>query len=145
MAKLIAPHGGVLVNGYLSNELLDAAKKEAQDLPSWDLNQRQLCDIELILNGGFSPLDGFMGKADYESVCSDMRLADGTVWPMPITLDVTNEFADEVTEGRSVTLRDPEGVVIAILDLDSKWSADKNLEAEQVFGTKDGSVANISL
>jgi len=137
MASIIAPHGGTLVNGYLDDDLVPAAKKEAQDLPSWDLNQRQLCDIELILNGGFSPLAGFMGKADYDAVCSDLRLADGTVWPMPITLDVTEEFAETIAEGTSVTLRDPEGVVIAILDVDSNWTADKLSEAEQVLGSTD--------
>ena len=137
MTIIIAPHGGELVNGYLESELQRIAKKEAQELPSWDLNQRQLCDIELILNGGFSPLTGFMGQSDYDTVCKDLRLADGTVWPMPITLDVTNEFAEGLSEEGSVTLRDPEGVIIAILDLDSKWMADKKLEAEQVYGTTD--------
>ena len=137
MSSIIAPHGGDLVNGYLAKNLLDAAKTEAQDLPSWDLNQRQICDIELILNGGFSPLTGFMGKADFDAVCTDMRLANGVVWTMPITLDVTEDFAETVSEGNGVTLRDPEGVVIAILDLDSKWIADKALEAEQIFGSTD--------
>lgn len=137
MASIITAHGGNLVNGYLDNSLLNSAKKEAQDLPSWDLDQRQICDIELILNGGFSPLTGFMGKADYDSVCTDLRLADGTVWPMPITLDVTEEFAEKIAEGGSVTLRDAEGVVIAILDCDSKWTADKEFEAKHIFGSTD--------
>lgn len=137
MTKIIAPHGGDLVNGYLDASQIDSAKQEAQDLPSWDLTERQICDIELILNGGFSPLSGFMGKADYDSVCADVRLTDGTVWPMPITLDVTEKFAESVSEGKGITLRDAEGVVIAILDIDSKWTADKKLEAEQVFGSTD--------
>lgn len=137
MATLIAPHGGKLVDCYLDDNLLEAAKTEAQEHPSWDLTQRQMCDIELILNGGFSPLDGFLNKADFESVCNEMRLADGTIWPMPITLDVSDEFAEKIEEGKSVTLRDLEGVVIAILDVESKWTADKKVEAEQVYGTID--------
>jgi len=137
MASLIAPHGGVLVNGYVDKSLLEAAKKEAQGLPSWDLTQRQICDIELILNGGFSPLSGFMTEADYTSVCADMRLADGTVWPMPITLDVTEEFVQEMSDTTAVTLRDAEGVVIAILDLESNWIPDREQEAQQVFATID--------
>jgi len=102
MATLIAPHGGTLVDGYIDSDLLDAAKKEAQDLPSWDLTLRQLCDIELILNGGFSPLTGFMGQDDYNTVCKDMHLADGTFWPMPITLDVTEDFAESLEDGKSL-------------------------------------------
>jgi len=137
MASLIAPHGDKLIDCYLTGDELIAAKAEAQELPSWDLTQRQLCDIELILNGGFSPLDGFLNKADYEGVCKDMRLADGTLWPMPITLDISDDFAEKVDEGKSIILRDLEGVVIAILDVESKWTADKEVEAEQVFGTKD--------
>lgn len=137
MATLTAPHGGTLVNGYLDQDLLDAAKIEAQQLVSWDLTPRQLCDIELILNGGFSPLTGFMNKADYDSVCQNMRLADGTLWPMPITLDVTADFAETVTEGQSVTLRDLEGVVIAIFDLESQWLADKKLESKLIFNSID--------
>ncbi len=137
MATLITPHGGKLVNGYLDDEQLDAAKSEAQGHPSWDLTQRQLCDIELILNGGFSPLEGFLNKDDFASVCKTMHLADGTVWPMPITLDVTEEFAEKIEVGKGITLRDLEGVVIAILDVESKWTANKKQEAEQVFGTTD--------
>jgi len=127
MATLVAPHGGKLVDCYLTDDELIAAKAEAQELPSWDLTQRQLCDIELILNGGFSPLDGFLNKADYEGVCKDMRLADGTLWPMPITLDISDDFAEKVDEGKSIILRDLEGVVIAILDVESKWTADKEV------------------
>ena len=76
---------------------------------------RQLCDLELLLSGGFSPLRGFMNKADYEGVCSNMRLASGVLWPMPITLDVTEEFAKTLKPGSSqVALRDPEGVMLAV-------------------------------
>jgi len=122
MATLVAPHGDKLVDCYLTDDELIAAKAEAQELPSWDLTQRQLCDIELILNGGFSPLDGFLNKADYESVCKDMRLANGTLWPMPITLDISDDFAEKVDEGKSIILRDLEGVVIAIFFIPFKYN-----------------------
>ena len=89
--SLIAPHGGTLVNPIVDAARAEEIKKASRDWPSWDLTPRQLCDLELILNGGFSPLTGFLGKADYERVVAEMRLADGTLWPMPITLDVDDE------------------------------------------------------
>jgi sulfate adenylyltransferase len=98
---------------------------------------RQLCDIELILNGGFSPLTGFLGQADYDLVCSDMRLASGVFWPMPITLDVTEAFAGTIGEGQKIALRDPEGVLVATLDIDSIYRPDREAEAQAVFGTRD--------
>ncbi|MGI9482254.1 MAG: bifunctional sulfate adenylyltransferase/adenylylsulfate kinase [Hyphomicrobiales bacterium] len=122
---------------YLPEAQADAARAQAKTLKSWNLTERQLCDIEMILNGAFSPLTGFLGKADYENVCSNLRLADGALWPMPVTLDVSEEFAAEVAEGDSLALRDAEGVLIALLDVSDVWSPDKAKEAEQVFGTND--------
>ncbi len=104
-------------------------------MQSWDLTERQLCDIEMILNGAFAPLTGFLNKDDYESVCANMRLADGSLWPMPITLDVPETF--EAAVGDRVALRNPEGAVVAILTVGSRWSPDKQAEAQQVFGTTD--------
>ena len=103
--------------------------------PSWDLTDRQLCDLELLLNGGFSPLSGFLTEADYEPVLTDMRLADGSLWPMPVTLDVTEEFAEGVSVGDSIALRDPEGVMLAALHIEDMWHPDREREAEAVFGT----------
>jgi len=116
-----------------------ALKQEAVRLPSWDLTARQVCDLELLLNGGFSPLAGFLGKADYDRVCREMRLADGTLWPMPITLDVSEEFAAEVKPGSRVALRHPEGMVLAVLTVSEAWRPDRAEEARQVFGTTDES------
>ncbi len=135
--ELIQPHGGTLVDLYVPAAEQDAMKTASVDMPSWDLTERQLCDLELLLNGAFSPLTGFMGKADYERVCKDMRLADGTLWPLPITLDVSQAFADSVKTGQKVALRDPEGVLIAVLDVSDSWQPDRNTEAKQVFGTTD--------
>ncbi len=135
-SHLIAPHGGELVNLILNREQAADAKAESRDFPSWDLTARQICDAELLLNGGFSPLTGFMNKADYEGVCSDMKLASGVLWPMPITLDVTEAFAKTLESGTSkVALRDAEGVIIAILHVEDIWQPDRAAEAKAVFGT----------
>ena len=112
-------------------------KQRARDLPSWDLTARQMCDIELLLNGAFSPLEGFMNEAEYSGVCEQMRLPDGILWPIPITLDVSEEFANELDSGSQIALRDPEGVLIATLTLEDKFQPDRTKEAEQVYGTTD--------
>jgi len=135
--ELIEPHGGSLKNLYLDGEAAEAEKVKAQHLRSWDLTERQMCDIELLLNGGFSPLEGFMGKADYESVLQQMRLADGTLWPMPVTLDVSEAFAAETSAGEEIALRSPEGRLIATMAVSDIWTPDKSREAELVFGADD--------
>lgn len=112
-------------------------KKEAMDYVSWDLTPRQICDVELLLNGGFAPLKGFMNQADYDGVCKDMRLADGTLWPIPITLDVNKAFAENLKKGEKVALRDQEGVVLAILTVGDVWRPNKSKEAELVYGKDD--------
>ncbi len=109
-------------------------EESARDWPSWALTDRQLCDVELLLNGGFSPLSGFLTRAYYEPVLTDMRLADDSLWPMPVTLDVTEEFAGGVSVGDSVALRDPEGVMLAALHIEDMWHPDREREAEAVFG-----------
>ncbi len=133
--NLIAPHGGTLVNLMVDEDRATALRNESRDFASWDLTPRQMNDIELLMNGSFSPLTGFLGKADYESVRDDMRLADGTLWPMPITLDVTEEFAQGLTPGDKVALRDPEGVMLAVITVGDVWEPDRSEEAEKVFGT----------
>ena len=81
--NLIEPHGGKLVDLIVSAERQAELKRESRDWPSWDLSPRQLCDLELLINSGFSPLDDFLKKEDYESVCSTMRLSSGPLWPIP--------------------------------------------------------------
>ena len=132
---LIAPHGGVLVDLLTDSDQAAAIRAESRDWPSLDLTPRQLCDLELLVNGGFSPLKGFMAKADYESVCAEMRLADGTLWPVPITLDVPEELAKTLDAGSKLALRDPEGVMVAALDVDDVWQPDRQAEARAVLGT----------
>ncbi|MDH3645603.1 MAG: bifunctional sulfate adenylyltransferase/adenylylsulfate kinase [Gammaproteobacteria bacterium] len=137
MPELIEPHGGSLKDLYLERDEADAERQRARDYPSWDLTPRQLCDIELLLNGAFSPLEGFLGKADYERVCDEMRLADGSLWPIPITLDVSEGFASELKTGASVVLRDLEGVHRATLLISDIWTPDLAAEAQKVYGTQD--------
>src|SRR4051812_5529868 len=132
---LNSPHGGSLVDLLVSEDRADELKAASRDWPSWDLSARQLCDLELLANGGFSPLTGFMGKADYESVCSSMRLADGALWTIPVVLDVTEEFAEGLSEGTSVALRDPEGVMIATIEVTELYRPDREQEAKAVYGT----------
>ena len=137
MQTLIAPHGGVLVDLMVAADARAALKQEALTLPSWDLDARQLCDLEMLLNGAFSPLTGFMGSADYNRVCAEMRTADGVLWPMPITLDVSQKFADSLNGATRIALRDAEGVILAVLDVEDLFSPDRQQESEQVFGTRD--------
>jgi sulfate adenylyltransferase len=122
---------------YVSHESAQKLKHDAGSLPSWDLTPRQTCDLELLMNGGFAPLKGFMSQADYDGVVANMRLADGTLWPMPITLDVSEAFADTVEPGQDIALRDQEGVILAILSISDKWVPNKAVEAEHVFGADD--------
>lgn len=135
-SHLIAPHGGELVNLIVDPTRAAELRGHSKGWPSWDLTPRQVCDVELLLSGGFSPLRGFMNRADYEGVCHNMRLANGVIWPMPITLDVTEEFAKNLKPGSSkVALRDPEGVMLAVLNVDDVWQPDRAAEAKSVFGS----------
>ena len=122
---------------YVSYDSAQKLKHEAGSLPSWDLTQRQICDLELLMNGGFYPLKGFMTEADYDGVVADMRLADGSLWPIPVNLDVTEGFADTVEPGQDIALRDAEGVILAIMSVTDKWQPDKSREAKGVFGADD--------
>ena len=122
---------------FVSADQAQALKAEAGSMPSWDLTARQACDLELLMNGGFSPLKGFNSQADYEGVVDKMRLADGTLWPMPITLDVSEKFAEGVGPGSRIALRDAEGVILAVMTVSDKWTPNKAHEATQVFGADD--------
>ncbi len=135
---LIAPHGGTLVDLLVSDDRVRELKEASRDWPSWDLTERQLCDLELLVNGGFSPLTGFMRRGDYEGVVDGMRLTDGTLWPIPVTLDVSEALADKLSEGQMLALRDPEGVMLAALHVEEIWRPDLRHEAEAVFGSTTG-------
>jgi sulfate adenylyltransferase len=135
-SNLIPPHGGELINPIVSPSQAAELKAHSKEYPSWDLTARQVCDVELLLSGGFSPLRGFMNRADYEGVCHNMRLSSGVLWPMPITLDVSEEFAKGLKPGSSkIALRDPEGVMLAVLHVEDVWQPNRSDEAKSVFGT----------
>lgn len=114
---------------------LCSVAQEATECPSLTLNQRQLCDLELLLNEGFSPLEGFMDRNTYESVVNDMRLPDGMIWPMPIVLDVPEKSFKKIAGAKKIALRDPEGVILAYMEVSDTWKPDKTIEAEKVYGT----------
>ncbi len=137
MGAFKAPHGGELKNLYLPEGEAAREKEAARDYVSWDLTARQLCDIELLLNGAFSPLEGFLDENEYHSVITSMRLGSGVLWPMPVVLDVSEEFADKLEPGQAIALRDLEGVIIATMDVSGAYRPDKAAEAERVFGTTD--------
>lgn len=103
----------------------------------WTANPRQLCDLEMLLVGGFAPLAGFLSKVDYENVLSTMHLADGQCWPMPINLDVTADFADKVTLHDEIEIMNPDNTLLARMHVTDKWLPDKRLEAKTLFGTED--------
>ncbi len=122
---------------FVSADHAQRLKAEAGSMPSWDLTARQACDLELLMNGGFFPLKGFNSQADYNGVVDTMRLADGTLWPIPITLDVSEKFAEGVASGTRIALRDAEGVILAVMTVSDKWTPNKAHEAAQVFGADD--------
>ena len=129
------PHGGTLINLNAAPERVAEMQAQSRDWPSWDLTPRQVCDLDLLLSGGFSPLKGFMNRADFEGVSGNMRLGDGTLWPIPITVDVKEEFAKKLKPGQTIALRDLEGVMLAALHVEEVWQPDREAEAKQVFGT----------
>lgn len=114
---------------------IQAAKLEAQTLVSVTLTQRQLCDIELLLDGSFAPLRGFMNKQDYESVLSSMRLANGALFPVPITLDTKKDTALNFAIDQKLALRDAEGNLVALMQVESVWEPSKENEAQVLYGT----------
>src|SRR2546422_3457162 len=133
---LIAPHGGELVDLKLDPENAADLKARSRDFPSWDLTRRQIRDLELLLSGGFSPLRGFMNRDDYERVCHEMKLSNGLLWPIPITLDVPGAFGKSLKPGSSnIALRDSEGVLAAELYVEGVWQPDRKAEAEAVLET----------
>ena len=137
--NLISPHGDKLVDLLVEEERACEIRSLSRDWPSIDLTQRQLCDLEMLINGGYSPLEGFMGEADHRAVCSGMRLAKGLLWPVPVTLDLSETDAAGIAVGQTVALRDVEGVMIAALTVEELWQPDRQAEVKALFGTTDPS------
>jgi len=131
--KSVLLYAWMLITVLLTSQ--PAYLRSVDDCPSVTLTQRQLCDIELLLNGGFAPLEGFMDRATYEGVVHKMRLPDGSVWPIPIVLDVSEKQQQKIQDAATLALRDQEGSVLAYIDVSEIWRADKKIEAEKVYGT----------
>lgn len=131
------PHGGALKNLYLDGFDAEEARRRAREIKDWDLSPRQVCDLDLLLNGAFSPLEGFMGRQEYEGVLRNMRLPGGLLWPIPVTLDVTEAFAARIEPGETIALRDPEGLLVALLEVGDVWRPEKTEEALAVYGAAD--------
>src|SRR5688572_29408385 len=135
--SLIAPHGGKLVNRILPAEAARAAESEAKSLAAVTLSARESGDLEMIAIGAFSPLTGFMGRADFTGVCKDMRLADGTIWPIPVILAPPDEVSAKVKEGQRIALQDEQGRLLALMTVKEKYPHDKALEVPNVYRTED--------
>jgi sulfate adenylyltransferase len=114
-----------------------ALKRASLDGPSVTLTQRQLCDLELLMCGAFTPLTGFMGEQSYDRVLDESRLPDGSVWPVPVTLDVGQDLAAGLSAGDDLALRDSEGFMLAVLTVSDIWTPDVDRESESVYGTGD--------
>jgi sulfate adenylyltransferase len=134
---LITPHGGELVNLIVDEERKNVLKDLSLHIPTIILSEVQLCDLELLMSGGFSPLTGFMTQMDYESVLDRMRLQEGSLWPIPVCLDVSEIEASRLEAGQSVALRDPEGFMLAVMHIEEIWPIDKEREAREIYNTTD--------
>ena len=130
----ISPYSESLLVHFRRAECL---KEESIEYPSVNLNKHQLCDLELLLSRAFYPLDGYLNRADYESVLDDMRLLNGAVWPIPICLDIDEAFTGKIEVGRKLAIRDEEGFMLAVMDVEDLWKPDKRREALSVYGTDE--------
>jgi sulfate adenylyltransferase len=128
----------------VADDYAEELRQASIGFPSLTLTQRQACDLELLLNGGFWPLTGFLDQAGYLSVRDEARLPDGRVWPMPITLDVSEAFAAGLAPGQRIALRDPEGFMPAVMTVTDNWRPDLQREAEAVFGTASPGHAGVA-
>ena len=137
MSETIPAHGGELIELTVVGEEREALRERAASLPALRLSARALSDLELLANGGYSPLRGFMGGADYRSVVESMRLASGLPWSVPITLAVSREEAGKLREGDGVALADGDGAALAVMELGEKFEYDKRREAREVYRTED--------
>lgn len=135
--SLVPPHGGQLINRILPADAARVATSESAGLTSITLSPREQGDLELLAIGAFSPLSGFLGEADYLRVVDEMRLADGTVWPIPVTLAPPDDVAAKISIGDKVALQDDGGRVLGVLTVKEKFKRDKNHEAKRVYKTDE--------
>ena len=137
-SKLVPPHGGILKPLLLVGSELITAENQAKSFPVVRLNSRETSDLIMLAMGAFSPLDGFMKEKDYIGVVNDMSMADGTMWPIPITLSVSHEQADDLSIGTEIALVDDESdELMGSMVIEEKFAYDKKHEAVNVFRTDD--------
>ena len=136
-SHLIQPHGGTLVNRIVDADQAGKLKAAAADMPKITLSAKQACDLEMIAIGAFSPLTGFVKQADFEGICKNMHLANGTVWPIPITLAVSDDVKANLTVGKQAALYHSDGTLLAVIDVEEIYAHDKKLEIPNVFRTED--------
>src|SRR3990172_6803576 len=139
MHETIPAHGGELIDLAARGDEREALRERAAGLPVLRLNDRTVSDLELLGNGGFSPLRGFMGRADYDAVVESMRLASGLPWSIPVTLAASREEAKGLSEGSELALADEAGNVLAVMALVGKLDYDKRPEAPNVYRTEEES------
>ena len=139
MSQLVNPHGGGALKPLLVPETERSADLErAKSLPAVPMTSREVSDLVMFAMGAYTPLDGFMGEADWRGCCTDMKLADGTFWPIPITLSASREIADNINVGQDVALTDGEtGDIMGVLTVSEKYTIDQKLECTSVFRTDD--------
>jgi sulfate adenylyltransferase len=144
MSRLVSPHGG---RGLRPLQVLDDEKRRrAQTLPRVRVTSREKGDLVMLGIGGFTPLEGFMGHADWKGVCDEMRTADGLFWPIPITLSTDRQSAGALALGAEIALADPEdGRVLAVMTLTEKYSIDKAHECRSVFRTTDAAHPGVAM
>jgi sulfate adenylyltransferase len=139
--KLIAPHGGVLVNRLLDGDLRDVMRERAQAMTQIPLSPMNTADLECISTGVYSPMTGYMGSEEYRSVVHDMHLSGGLPWTVPLTLAVDDDLAAKVKVGETVTLAEPDGNGglrnLAVMTVSEKFAYDKEVEALKVYGTTE--------
>ena len=130
-------YGSEFPINLLSEDKTEQLKKDIPVTCTVTLSQRQLCDLEMIMNGAMNPLSGFMNEADYRSVLENMALENGLLWSLPITLDVSKEQLDAFNNATQIGLCDEEGFMLAVIEIQSTWKVDKKQEAEKIYGTTD--------
>ena len=143
--SLIPPHGGSLVNRVLEPEAAQAARKAAASLPQVTLSAREQCDLEMIAIGAFSPLTGFLGQADFTSVCKAMRLASGLVWTIPVTLSPPDAVTAKIKPGDRIALTDDRARLLAVMTVREKYAHDKALEIPNVYRTQDAAHPGVKI
>ena len=134
---MIEPHGKTLVSFHLSADELSEYSELSNKTASLTLSLKQQCDLEMIANGAFSPLSTFNNQKDYEEILLNNRLSNGLVWPIPIVLDVPDQFLKSLDKNEYISLRNAEGFLLAILKVNEFWAPDKKEEANSVFKSND--------